>query len=391
MADKVTTAIEITRGLRRAQGLAELPAGTRAAFMHDLDRLESALAGERYGAPAVDTYAQVLDVLDLETKLRGPTSAAPSRSDASAPPAAAVPPAAPAVKQTAEIGQRTAAALEAIDFPGFVASLLSGTFQAIVDSSAQQVRSYAELVASLTQTAEQFSSEKVDENHAKEHLAEQHPKDLVLVFPPAGQAGPPRLLPRPDAEGTSPEWLKKYGFGGEELTAELTDGALVAAGRRQVGEDRLQTLATMVLMGINRVVVNDGDVRAKLQFHAQALDRQRVDVAQEGMGIAGRQVSTDTRAQMMVSTLKVNAQADASIKADLMGEVRISFRTETFPLERFADTAAIQLINRHARWQSAGAAAAPATPAGTTTPGAAGTSTTPPAGTSGPGTSGGTT
>jgi hypothetical protein len=331
---------------------------------------------------AVDPYAQALDVLELESKLRGAPSQTPARSDASAAPAA---PPAPPVKQTAEIGQRAATALEAIDFPGFVASLLNGTFQAIVDSSAQQVRSYAELVASLSQTLEDFSTEKVSEDQAKQHLADQHPKDLVLVFPPTGQSGPPRLLPRPDAEGTSPEWLGKYGLAGEELTVELTDGALASAGRKQVGEDRLQTLATMVLMGINRVVVNDGDVKAKLQFHAQAIDRQRVEVAQEGLGIAGRQVSTDSKAQMMVSTVKVNAQADAAIKADLMGEVRISFRTETFPLDRFADTAAIQLINRHARWQSNGTAAT--TPAAATTPGAA----TVPTGTPTPGTTGGTT
>jgi hypothetical protein len=390
MSEKVGTAIEITRGLRQAQGIREMPAGARAAFLRDLDRLEATLTGARYGAP-VDTYAQVLDVLDLQNRLRGP--GAPARSDASAPPAAAPPPPPPAVKQTAEIGQRAAAALEAIDFPGFVGSLLTGTFQAIVDSSAQQVRSYAELVASLTQSLEQFSADKVSEEQAKQHLADQHPKDLVLVFPATGTSGAPRLLPRPAAEGTSPDWLARYGLGGEELTAELTDGALASAGRRQVGEDRLQTLATMVLMGINRVVVNDGDVKAKLQFHAAALDRQRVDVAQEGLGIAGRQVSTDTRAQMMVSTLKVNAQADASIKADLMGEVRISFRTETFPLERFADTAAIQLINRHARWQTAPgtapAAAPPAAPAPAAPAPAAAPSTPPAAPTNG--TSGGTT
>jgi len=385
MPDKVSTALEITRGLRQAQGLAEMPAGARTTFERDLDRLEAALTGARYGAPAVDTYAQVLDVLDLESKLRGVAPATPPRGDASAPPAPATPPAPAPAKQTAEIGQRAAAALQAIDFPGFVASLLTGTFQAIVDSSAQQIRSYAELVASLTQSLDQFSSEKVSEDQAKEHLAEQHPKDLVLTFPPAGKVGPPRLLPRPDAEGSSPEWLKKYGMDGLELTAELTDGALAAAGRRQVGEDRLQTLATMVLMGINRVVVNDGDVKAKLQFHASALDRQRVDVAQEGLGVAGRQVSTDARAQMMVSTVKVNAQADASIKADLMGEVRISFRTETFPLERFADTAAIQLINRHARWQASSPAGALAPPA------AEAPATTPPARTPAPGTNGGTT
>jgi hypothetical protein len=350
MRDQVSTALQITRGLRTARALADLTPAARAAFVRDLDRLEAALSNEG----AADAYARVLDVLDMESRLRGSSGAPPGRDKPPAPP-----PAAPPVRQTAEIGQRAAAALEAIDFPGFVASLLTGTFQAIVDSSAKQIRSYAELVSSLTQSLDDFSAEKVTDEQARAHLADRYPKDLLLVYPPTGKSGPPRLLPRPAAQGSSPEWLKKYGLEGEELTEELTDGALVAAGRRQVGEDRLQTLATMVLMGVNRVVVADGDVRAKLQFHAAALDRQQVAVDQQGMGIAGRQISTDQTAQMMVSTVKVNAQADAGIKADLMGEVRISFRTETFPLERFADSAAIQLINRHARWQSEPAPAAP--------------------------------
>jgi hypothetical protein len=355
MTDRVSSAIEITRGLRSARALAELPPTSRAAFTRDLDRLEAALAG--------DAYAQVLDVLDLENRLRG--SSGGSAGNTAKPAAPAPPPAPPPAKQTAEIGQRAASALEAIDFPGFVASLLTGTFQAIVDSSAQQIRSYAELVASLTQSLDDFSAEKVSDGQAREFLADRHPRELVLVMPAAGKAEPPRLLPRAGAEGTAPDWLGKYGFAGQELTAELTDGALVTAGRRQVGEDRLQTLATMVLMGINRVVVSDGNVRAKLQFHAAAIDRQRVDVTQQGVGIAGRTVGTDQRAQMMVSTTKVNAQADAAIKADLLGEVRIAFRTETFPLERFADSAAIQLINRHARWQGPPATGAPASPAAT--------------------------
>lgn len=363
MTDRISAAIEITRGLRSARALGELAPATRAAFTRDLDRLEAALGR--------DAYAQVLDVADLESKLRGGAGGPIGGGGGAARSAPA--PAQPPVRQTAEIGQRAAAALEALDFPGFVASLLTGTFQAIVDASAQQIRSYAELVASLTQSLDDFSAEKVSDEQAREYLADRHPQELVLAVPPPGKTGAPRLLPRREAEGASPAWLGKYGLAGQELTAELTDGALVAAGRRQVGEDRLQTLSTMVLMGINRVVVSDGAVRAKLQFHATATDRQRVDVSQQGAGIAGRAVSTDQRAQMMVSTTKVNAQADAAIKADLLGEVRITFRTETFPLERFADSAAIQLLNRHARWQGppgAAAAAAPAAAAPAPAPGA---------------------
>ena len=53
----------------------------------------------------------------------------------------------------------------------------------------------------------------------------------------------------------------------------------------------------------------------------------------------------------VLSTLKANTQTDTTIKADLMGEVHLVFGTETFPLADFADTPAIQLIQRNARWQ----------------------------------------
>jgi len=185
-------------------------------------------------------------------------------------------------------------------------------------------------------------------------------------LPAAGKSGEsPRLLPRPGREGESPAWLEQFGMTGSQLSQELTDGPLLDAARLKVGEERMQSLATLVLMGINRVVVGDGDIRARMQFHASARDTLRAEVNQQQLGIAGQALQAAQATSMMVSTVKANAQADASIKADLMGEVRINFRSETFPLERFADSAAIQLINRHARWQSTPsappAAAAPAT------------------------------
>src|SRR5262249_3750975 len=155
-----------------------------------------------------------------------------------------------------------------------------------------------------------------------DHLAQAHPQELMVVLPEPGRAGTPRLLPRPDHEGTSPEWLSRYGLEGESLNEELTEGPLLQAGRTRAGEERLQMLATRVLMGINRVVVNEGDVRAKLQFHAAAQDSVRAEAQVQGLSIAARDAGGGNATQMMVSTVKVNAQADAAIKADLMGEVR---------------------------------------------------------------------
>ena len=346
-------AVEALRSKLRGSGTyRELSAATREMLESDLDRLKARLSASPGNAGAHDPYARVMEEMTplqarLQASARGPTQ--PDRPQANTPSPAPTPPPPP---QTSTIGQRAADALEAVDFPAFVASLLTGTFQAIVDASIRQLHEYARLVSSLTQSVESFSAQNVTPTQARDHLAQAHPQDLMVMVPEPGRPGTPRLVPRPDKQGTSPEWLAKYGLDGEELTEQLTEGRLLEAGRMRAGEERLQMLATMVLMGIHRIVVNEGDVRAKLQFHAAAQDTVRAEMQTQALAIAARDASGATGTQMMVSTVKANAQADAAIKTDLMGEVRISFRSETFPLERFADSAAIQLISRHARWKN---------------------------------------
>jgi hypothetical protein len=385
--NNVPLALQALGDLRRTAGRIS-DASTQAMFRANLDRVEHALGR----APARDPYARALDMLDLQSRLQSSSGSgqSPQQSQQSAPPPPA--PAAPPPAATETIGERAAQTLEAVNFPGFVAALLGGTFQAIVDASAQQVREYAKLVSSIATTLEDFTGENVSSNQGRDRLAQLYPADLMVQLPQPGAAGQPKLLPRPDKVGTSPAWLEKYKLGGEELTEELTEGPLLESGRRHVGEERMQTLATMVLMGINRVVVNDGEVRAKVQFHATARDQVKAAIDQQAGAITQRDADTSAM-QMMVSTVKANAQSESSIKADLTGEVRISFRSEVFPLERFADSAAITLINRHARWRTeepkaanvqptgisvappAAAAPAPAAPAPAPAP------TTPPGGT----------
>jgi hypothetical protein len=312
----------------------------------------------RGGSP-VDPYA-----VGFETPadLRG--GAPPSNGGATAAaPAPAEPAAPPRPPGTELIGGRARQALEAVDFPSFVAGLVKGTFQAVVDATSQQIRDYAQLVASLSQSVEEFSAHNVSTNQVRDWLVEQFPEDLQLAVPKPGEKGEPQLLPRRQDE-ESPDWLERFNLGGEPLTTELVEGPLLDAARRALAEERMQTLATMVLMGINRIVVNDGEIKAKLQFHAAARETARAEmVAQQG-AIAARQITAQTAVSTAVSTVNVNAQADASIKADLVGEVGLRFRSETFNLERFADSQAIQLINRHARTPQP--AAAEATPGGTT-------------------------
>ena len=53
------------------------------------------------------------------------------------------------------------------------------------------------------------------------------------------------------------------------------------AARRQLAQQRHQLLSTMVLMGINRIVVTSGRIRAKLDFHIDATDTAQAESASQ--------------------------------------------------------------------------------------------------------------
>jgi len=364
-------ALAATRSIRRSRGFAALGAGERASLERDLGRIERALIGSPTPGTTASATADPFAVpLETPFDMRGPAGAPGGPPAASRPGGFVPPPPAPARPPTPTevIGTRARQVLDAVDFPSFVAGLIHGTFQSIVDATAQQVREYAKLVADLSKSVDEFTRDNVSHNQARDYLADKHPQDLMLVLPPPGQQGvQPRLTPRPRQRGQagSPGWLSDYGLGGEELSPELIEGPLLSAARRNIGEDRLRTLSTLVLMGVNRVVIDDGQLRARLQFHAKAQERLTAEMAMKGggqeAGIAASQAGMRTAVTTMVSTVDVNAQSDISIKADLVGEVSVRFRTETFDLQRFADSQAIQLISRHAMQKpSAGEAAAAA-------------------------------
>jgi hypothetical protein len=374
MPDSISSALSATDRIRRSSGYRALPSAERSALDRDLARIEQALrapATARSHSALRSGFADPYDVpfetpndligLDGHPATGGappPTGAAPAPVPA-APPAAR-PPAGPEV-----LGERARRALDAVDFPSFVAGLIQGTFQAIVDATAQQVREYAKLVADLSKTIDEFTRDNVSPNQARDWLAQKYPGELAVALPKPGEAQSPRLLPR-DGGDASPAWLTDWNLEGEELTPELTEGPLLEAGRRAVGEERMRLLANMVLLGINRIVVDDGQLRARLQFHASAREKLDAEVlGQTGatqLGIAARQTGSASQVTTLVSTVNVNAQADVSIKADLVGEVSLRFRTQTFDLQRFADPGMIAAISRHTAAAASPGAPAPSAP-----------------------------
>ena len=274
---------------------------------------------------------------------------------------------------TETMGRRTGALINEVDFPGFVAQLVHGTFDAIVNASIRQMESYADLLSAVAKTTEQFTEENVSLNQARDWLSQRHPEDVALLLPRGENevAAGAQIAPR--AEGRSPAWLSEFGLEGQELTPELLEQQVLPQVRRKVGAERHQLLSTMVTLGLNRVAVKDGSVSAKVMFRAAAKDSATVQYAQnpDSSGTGGswgtRGANTYSGVSTMVQTVNVNAQNETNLRADLFGEVKLNFVSETMPLDKLADPVRLGLIQRHAVLGSGGGgqAAAPAASAAT--------------------------
>lgn len=297
-------------------------------------------------------------------------SSQPVPTQGAAPAAPAGPPSQTA---TGRVGEVTRATLNAINFPEFVASLIKGTFQAITDASIQQMEAYAELLKNVAMSLDDFMTDNISNDSARDYLADNFDNYLTRDT----SQGRPTLKLSPNAQNSSemPSFFKDLGFDApSDIDDDAIEDKLVPAARKTMAERRQQTLATMVLMGINRIVVDEGEILAKLVFHIDASEsmNMRFDQQKQTLGqMAGRSGNSGFSGNgIMVNTASLNAQSDINVRADLTGQVKVKFRSETFPLERFADSAAIQLINENAKVPQPQAAAAPAA-AGAPAPAAA--------------------
>lgn len=105
-----------------------------------------------------------------------------------------------------------------VNFPDFVSDLINGVFDSIVNASIKQMDAYAKLVAGVAKSLDEFASPNLSDNEAQQQLFDRLPS----FFKSRDKA--------------------------KRLRVRL------ASRRRKV-------LATIMLMGINRIVVTKGTIR----------------------------------------------------------------------------------------------------------------------------------
>lgn len=346
---------KVGRILADSPSFAYLDPDTQNVLTDALTQITGHLKNDN-SSPASNPFAAQLAPPNLQQQLSPQNRPSAGQVPQNQPTQPAVPAGQTATGRVGEVARST---LNAINFPEFVSSLITGTYQAITDASIQQMEAYAELLKNVAMSLDDFMSDNITNNQARDYLADNYDGFLTREI----SDGKPTLKSNPNTGNNAemPSFFKDLGF---ETPADIDEAAIeekiVPAARKTIAERRQQTLATMVLMGINRIVVDEGEILAKLVFHIDASEsmNMRFDQNKQTLGqMAGRAGSSGFSGNgIMVNTSSLNAQSDINVRADLTGQVKVKFRSETFPLQRFADSAAIQLINENAKVPQAVAA-----------------------------------
>jgi hypothetical protein len=160
--------------------------------------------------------------------------------------------------------------VDAVDFPAFVADLIAGVFDAIVDASVRQMEAYGDLVDSVAKTVDRFVDDTITDDQARDYLLDTFPD----VFAGAG-ANDGAVKRRPGApKGRWRLALSLLGLPKTDGKPDADTGSkrLILATRRHLVRGRQQLLATMVLMGIQRIHDHDGrrPARFKLRLRYRA-------------------------------------------------------------------------------------------------------------------------
>jgi hypothetical protein len=368
------------------------------------------LAPDRYAGMPADAYAFGSETDPLSRAQAEPTaqstpSSQPAQTSETSDPGAFT---AQGAREGAEVAGLL---LDKVDFPEFVGGLIENVFHAIVDSSIKQMEAYGKLVANVAMTLNQFRDENTTDNQGRDHLVDQFP-DLFEISLDSGtfDEGPSARVKLKDGvdEDAAVKRVQSLPVDGEPIRSlddDTIEEQLVPAARTQLATSRQQLLATMVLMGINRIVVTDGRIQAKVMYDFQARDNFRknssathLDYARgltqrtgegkfEGKSEGASESTTRSRDKdsadysnerrdgsyyakgeykwtespvlKLMSIDTSQTEAALQTKASLSGLVDINFKSDFLPLERMADSFQIANIQNAAR---PGARAPGATP-----------------------------
>lgn len=244
-----------------------------------------------------------------------------------------------------------------LGFVEFTAGLINGTFDAIVGATIKQMEAYAALVADVVKSLDQFRAENVSDDQINAHLSNRYPdgkggtsitKDYK--FEPTTDGGVTTTDDQRKQAVTDALIKETAGLGTNKLTGTLLSltvtGLEVTKIRTAIGlmlaSSKMDHLRAMAREGMARIVITEGFINTKLTFK---VDTTETDIKQASQYLANSRGGSVSgyyagkkwgvsggfaNSRINISTVNETNYNNTNMVAEMIGEVYIKFKTETF-------------------------------------------------------------
>jgi hypothetical protein len=333
-------------------------------------------ASDRYHALHPDTRREIAGAL---VKVAHTARSLSAEAEEAAPPLAMAQGGAGAAfsgAATDRLASTTQAVLNAVSFPRFVTELITGVFKAMNDSNQQQLQAYIDLIRNVATTTEGFAEAQVGVAGARSWLAErfpnfrvQGPEDDTSAEERAAMAPDERaeaaaerdrdtrLVLAPGQQMPSEASLRAtLSLHAEDPVPSGDPESLVGFARAAMARNRQQMLSSMVMMGLQRIVIESGRISAGMRFHIDARSAANDDrgssfdlhnevsaEAHGGMGLWGASASVKNTIGY-VTTEQTRTTEEINTSVDLNSQVELVFRSDYVPLARLAGVQEVDRI-----------------------------------------------
>jgi len=272
---------------------------------------------------------------------------------------------------TANSGMGVAKQVQDLGFVEFTAGLINGTFDAIIGATIKQMKAYAELVADLAKTLAQFQAENISDAQVNAHLSNRYPdgqggtsvrSDYTFQATAANPAEGIEAKTASEKMQAVVETLisetavlkapavpltrTNLGITSEATLTKFTD-VQIALIRKAIGQtlasNMMDHLRAMAREGMARIVITDGSIHTKLTFNVTSTEEQKTQKDKynsQSFGASirgsagwgwGRVSASASYSNFSVNTVNESSFDLLTMSTEMIGEVNLKFKTETFP------------------------------------------------------------
>lgn len=257
-----------------------------------------------------------------------------------------------AVSSAADVLKRTR---DAIDFPNFVTSLITGVFQSIQTSNIQQLQAVSDLLEAVSGSASEFSTQHISDDKAASWVVSRFNNFEIK------KEGDEFILALRDGADLPEAAELKSSLGASStevslITEDELKTSLLPLVKRKLARERQSLLSTMILMGLQRVVVDDGSLHASMRLQvdarsvAEQTTKEQFDSRVETSGGASFGVGNwGASAKMSASVGYVHSdeqfsKEDIAVSAGLRSSVDLRFRTLPLDVSRMGSQRTLNQI-----------------------------------------------